>query len=57
MHSIRTKLLAAALLCAIGPLPASGARAADNDYGDYDALASGLFWARLYGDGGWTLGL
>lgn len=55
MHSIRSRLLAFALCCALCPLPVARSHAAADEYHDYDALASGLFWTALYGDGGWTL--
>jgi deoxyribonuclease-1 len=42
-----------AVLCALCLLSVQPASATDSN--DYDALVSGLFWAQLYGEGGWTL--
>jgi len=49
------RLAAGGLLLLLGALPGTSPRAAGEQYADYDALASGLFWTQLYGDGGWTL--
>lgn len=45
----------AAVLFGLWLLVAAAPRAEGNAYQDYDALAAGLYWTQLYGDGGWTL--